>query len=92
MTQASSLRLVNTGTGAAEVSINGIDDQGDNAGPLELTLAEGEFRTLSAFDLENGAQGLTGGLGDGAGKWRLFVYAGRSVVGMNLLSPPTVGS
>ena len=50
-----------------------------------MTLPAGESRTLSAFDLENGAQGLTGTLDDGAGKWRLFITAGDSVVGVSLL-------
>ena len=85
MNQASSLRLVNTGANDERVSIEGVDDQGGNAGPVTLTLPAGESRTLSAFDLENGAQGLTGTLGDGAGKWRLLITAGRSVVGMSLL-------
>ena len=87
--QVSRLRLVNTGANAEGVSIEGVDDQGNNAGPVTLTLAAGESRTLSAQDLENGAQGLTGVLGDGAGKWRLFVTAGQSVVGMSLLESPT---
>ena len=83
--QASRLRLVNTGENAARVRVEGVDDQGGDAGPVTLTLAAGESRTLSAFDLENGAQGLTGALGGGAGKWRLFIDAGDSVVGMSLL-------
>ena len=86
---ASSLRLVNTGGGAEGVSIEGVDDQGNAAGPVALTLAAGEARTLSALDLENGAQGLTGTLGDGAGKWRLFVTAGQPVVGASLLKAAT---
>ena len=93
-TQASSLRLMNTGTGNADVSIHGLDDdypQGGDFATVRLTLAEGESRTLSAFDLENGAQELTGTLGDGAGKWRLFIYAGRSVVGMSLLESTNGG-
>ena len=85
VTQASSLRLVNAGANAERVSIAGVDDQGANAGPVTLTLAAGQSRTISAFDLENGAQGLTGRLGDGAGKWRLLVTAGQPVVGMSLL-------
>ena len=92
MNQASRLRLVNTGTSAADVVICGTDDQGSWAADcVALTLAEGESRTLSAFDLENGAEGLTGALGDGAGKWRLFVGAGRSVVGMSLLESTNGG-
>ena len=85
MNRASSLRLVNTGANDESVSIEGVDDQGGNAGPVTLTLPAGESRTLSAFDLENGAQGLAGTLGEGAGKRRLFINAGSSVVGMSLL-------
>ena len=86
MNQESKLRLVNTGANAESVSIAGVDDQGSNAGPVTLTLAAGESRTLSALELETGnAQGLTGWLGDGAGKWRLFITAGQSVVGVSLL-------
>ena len=83
--QVSSLRLANTGESAEGVSIEGVDDQGGNAGPVTLMLAPNEARTLSALDLENGAHGLTGRLGGGAGKWRLSITAGSSVVGMSLL-------
>ena len=85
-TQESSLRLVNTGGSAERVSISGVDDQGNAGGPVTLTLAAGQSRTYTAFDLEQGAQGLTGTLGDRAGKWRLRVTAGQSVVGMSLLT------
>ena len=85
MNQQSKLRLVNTGANAERVSIEGIDDQGNRGGPVTLTLAAREARTLSAFDLESGAQGLTGTIGDGAGKWRLFITAGQAVVGVSLL-------
>ena len=83
--QASKLRLVNTGGNDAPVSIEGVDDGGNTAGPVTLTLAAGESRTLSAVDLESGTHELSGTLGTGAGKWRLFVTARRSVVGMALL-------
>ena len=73
MNQASTLRLVNAGANDESLSIDGVDDQGNDAGPVTLTLSAGECRTLSAFDLENGAQGLIGTLGDGSGKWRLFI-------------------
>ena len=87
--QVSKLRLVNTGANAENVRIAGVDDQGNAAGPVAMTLAAGESRTLSAQDLENGAEGLTGTLDDGAGKWRLLITAGQSVVGMSLLESPT---
>ena len=85
----SKLRVSNTGGSEETVSIEGVDDQGASAGPVSLTLAAGQSRTLSAQDLENGASGLTGTLGDGAGDWRLFITAGESVVGMNLLENPS---
>ena len=86
--QESSLRLVNTGTNSERVSIRGVDDRSRSAGPVTLTLPAGQARTISAFDLENGAQGLTGSLGDGGGKWRLTIEAGQSVMGMGLLATP----
>ena len=87
--QESKLRLVNTGENAETVSIAGVDDRGVIAGPVTLTLAAGQSRTLSASEFENGARGLTGALGDGRGKWRLFVTAGDSVVAMSLLDAVT---
>ena len=86
--QESSLRLINTGENSESVSIRGTDDLSRSAGPVTLTLPAGQARTISAFDLENGAQGLTGSLGDGAGKWRLTIEAGQSVMGVGLLETP----
>ena len=85
LNQASRLRLANTGADDADVSIEGVDDGGNTAGPVTLTLEAGESRTFSAVELESGARGLSGTLGAGAGKWRLFIEAGSSVVGMSLL-------
>ena len=86
--QESSLRLVNTGTNSERVSIRGVDDRSRSVGPVTLTLPAGQARTITAFDLENGAQGLTGSLGDGGGKWRLTIEAGQAVMGMGLLATP----
>ena len=83
--RVSKLRLVNTGDSAESVSIAGVDDQGNDYGPVTLTLNANQSRTLSAQELENGAHGLTGTLGDGRGKWQLFVDAGDAVVAMSLL-------
>ena len=88
-TQASRLRLINVGGNAETIAIEGVDDVGHTVGPVRLTLSAGESRTLSALDLEEGAPGLTGTLGDGTAKWRLFISAGSSVLGMNLLESPS---
>ena len=56
MTQVSRLRLINPGDEAAAVSIEGRDDDGTAAsgGTVELTLAGGAARTLTAQQLEAG--------------------------------------
>ena len=70
----SRLRLVNVGEAEARVSITGIDDNGESAGPVRLAIPAGATRELSADDLEQGvARGLTGALGQGSGNWRLRV-------------------
>ena len=88
--QVSSLRLVNAGTEDATVNVSGIDDRGDaSLGTVQLVLAAGESRTISAADLESGA-GLDGdGLGDGFGKWRLAVTSDQPVAVASLLESPT---
>ena len=56
---------------------------------MSLTLAPGEARTLSAQALESGGAGMTGSLGDGTGKWQLFVSADGALHVMSLLLSPT---
>ena len=88
--QVSLLRLINDGEGDAEVTVTGADDAGGpGAAPVSLTLPGGTARVLSAQELERGAPGLTGALGDGRGKWRLSVAADRPVQAMSLLESPT---
>lgn len=88
--QASRLRLVNPTDAAAEVMIRGTDDRGaSGAGEVTLTLDSGTAREITAAELESGAAGLEGMLGDGAGKWRLEVVSEQPVVAMSLLESPT---
>ena len=88
--QVSRLRLVNGGDTAAEVTITGIDDRGLSPGDeLQLTLPAGTTRTYTAQELEDGAEGFSGALGDGAGKWRLDVTADQPIRVLSLLSSPT---
>ena len=49
----------------------------------------GSVRTLDAPQLENGDPNLTGRLGDGKGKWRLFVEADGEIHVVNLLESVT---
>ena len=87
--KTSHLRIINPGTTAAEVTVTGRDDAGDEAsGTVRLTLPAGAARTLSAQALETGV-GLDGRLGDGAGKWRLNVRSTTNIQVMSLLSTRT---
>lgn len=75
--QVSRLRVINTAGVENEVVITGVDDRGDPApgGEVRVTLPPYGARTISAQDLERGAAGLDGALGDGSGKWQLTVFA-----------------
>ena len=89
--QVSRLRVVNAGERNARVRIEGVDDAGASPGAgVEFILPGGRSRTLSAQELESGdARGLSGGMGDGTGKWRLEVSANQPIEVMSLLSSPT---
>ena len=88
--QRSLLRLVNPGAETANVTIVGIDDNGDSpGGEVRVSVPRGAVRTLWATELESGGAGFRGSLGDGRGKWRLEVTSDRPVVAMNLLESPT---
>ena len=76
--QVSRLRLINPGEAEAQVTIEGVDDRGMSpGGTVEVTVAAGVTQTLTAAELESGGTGMTGALGDGAGKWQLTVKFGR---------------
>ena len=88
--QVSRLRLINPGEAAAQVTIEGVDDRGMSPGSaVEVTVAAGATQTLTAAELESGGTGMTGALGDGAGKWRLTVRSDASIHALSLLSSPT---
>ncbi len=80
------LRIVNVGTAPAEVAVSGIDDLGRaGAGVVRLVVAAGAATTLTAAQLEEGGQGLTGRLGDGSGMWRLSVESAEPLRVMSLM-------
>ena len=90
--QASRLRVVNPGPAPAEVAVRGVDDAGASpGGPVRFTVAAGAARTLTAADLESGAAGLDGALGDGEGKWRLEVASAAPIQVMSLLESAATG-
>ena len=88
--QRSLLRVVNPNDDAVRVNISGSDDEGSpSASTVTLSLDPLASRNIYAQDLESGADGLNGSLGDGIGKWQLAVSAGGPVTVMSLLESPT---
>ena len=93
--QVGRLRLINPGEEPVEVAITGIDDNGARApatGAVTLTLPPSGSAAFTARQLEDGAPGLTGALGDGAGKWRLTLAASRPIEVMSLLESRPTGN
>ena len=88
--QVSRLRFINPGAQASEVTIEGVDDEGESpGGAVRLLVPAGAARTVTSRALETGeGEDLSGSLGDGAGKWRLVVTSDQSIQVMSLLSSP----
>ena len=91
MNQVSQLRVINPGDAAVEVTITGIDDDGESpGGPVQITVQANAVMTLDADELESGT-GLQGALGDGAGKWQLFAESDSTIQVVNLMALPQTG-
>ena len=86
--QRSLLKLFNPNESEASVVITGIDDQG-NESSVNFRLSAQSLKTLTAQDLENGTEGLSNTLGNGAGKWRLKISSSQALDVMNLMESPT---
>ena len=56
-----------------EVEIRAIDDMGERFGPVTMEIAAGRTGFFNSTDLElgNADKGLSGGIGNGTGHWRL---------------------
>ena len=67
------VRLINRSDRAGTVRIHAIDDSGQRFGPVFLSLAARAGVQFNSGDLEEGApsKGLSGGVGEGEGSWRL---------------------
>ena len=86
--RANDLRLVNPGLRDASVTLYGTDDDGAAGGPVRLRLPAGRSRMLTAVELENGAEGLTGSLGEGVGRWLLDVTSSEAIAVISQASSP----
>ena len=67
------LRVINNSGHAGTVRIHAIDDDGERFGPVTLLLDAWQSRHFRSSDMEQGnpEKGLSGGIGDGEGHWRL---------------------
>ena len=87
--QLSVLRIVNPGPDEAEVVVSGVDDRGDAApeGDVRIRVAGGGAMFVTARQLEQGSGILPmeGRLGDGAGKWQLYVESDRALRVMSIM-------
>ena len=86
--QQSVLKLFNHGEDTAHVTIRAVDDGGRRQ-TASLDLAPGGSQAISANELENGADFLTGSLGDGEGKWRFQIDSTQFIEVINLMKSPT---
>ena len=67
------IRIINQSNRTGTVRIHAIDDTGRRFGPVSLSLDAMAAVHFNSVDLENGnaAKGLSGGVGNGSGNWRL---------------------
>ena len=89
--QGGLLRIANETGRDGTATIRALDDAGEEApgGAVTLALPAGRAVLLSARELEEGGvEGLSGGLGDGSGNWRLAVDADVEVLVQSLLETP----
>ena len=74
-------RIINRSDTAGTVRIHGTDDSGQRYGPITLSLEAKATAHFNSRDLEQGnsSKGLSGGLGDGEGNWRLELDTGLDI-------------
>ena len=67
------MRVMNLSSRAGTIDIQGIDDTGRRFGPITMSVPARASRNLESGHLENGssAHGLSGGIGNGSGHWRV---------------------
>ena len=84
------LRIINRSDRAGTVSIHGIDDEGQRAGPLTLDLGADTTVHLTSGDLERGntTKRLAGSLGDGKGDWRLELTSELDIIPLAYIRTP----
>ena len=85
------VRIANHSGRAGTVRIHAVDDTGEYRGPVELSLDAHQAAHFNSQDLKSGnpSKGLSGGFGDGTGRWRLTVSADQPLQVMSLMQSAT---
>ena len=84
------VRVINRSTQAGEVSIVAFDDAGTQYGPLALRVGANATVQFNSADLEEGnaERGLSGGMGDGKGDWRLELTSALDIEALAYVRTP----
>jgi len=80
------LRVANVGEEATLAFIDARDSRGIESDTAVLRLRSGAVQMVSAQELESGEGLYRGSLGDGTGKWQLYIRAGQPLQVMSLLT------
>ena len=90
LAQQGVVRIVNESSRAGTVEIHAIDDTGERFGPVTLEVGASQSRQFNSRDLEDGnaAKGLSGGIGDGEGNWRLQLETALDIHALAYLRTP----
>ena len=90
LAQQGFVRIVNESGRAGTVEIHAIDDAGERFGPATLRVGAGRSVHFNSQDLEagNASKGLSGGIGDGAGNWRLQLETALDIHALAYLRTP----
>ncbi len=75
LAQVGLVRIINSSDHAGTIRIHAIDDAGKRFGPVDMEFAANQGRQFTSRQLERGDPriGLSGGVGDGEGNWRLEI-------------------
>ena len=84
------MRIVNRSARAGTVRIDAVDDVGDRFGPASLALGSRATVHFNSSDLEagNASKGLSTGVGDGQGDWRLVLTTALDIEALAYIRTP----
>ena len=88
------VRIINRSDDSGAVRIHAIDDAGERFGPVSLSLDAQQTRhfTSQALETGNASRGLSGGVEDGSGNWRLELSTALDIEALAYIRTPDVMS